>query len=135
METNSAHVDVTIRSGIDRVWKALTDPAQIERYMMGAQVTSDWKEGSAITWKGEWNGKSFEDTGRVLESDAPHRLRYTHQSGQGDEHTVTVELDEADGSTRLHLTQDRTPAGKARDESEKNWRAMLGGLKEMLEKK
>lgn len=134
MDQNSAHADVTIRSHIDNVWQALTDPARIKRYMMGAEVVSDWKEGSPITWKGEWNGKPFEDTGRVLTSDEPHLLRYTHRSARGDEHTVTIELTGSGDSTRLDLTQDRTPPGKAQEGSEKNWKAMLGAMKEMLEK-
>lgn len=134
MEANDVHVEVIIRADIRSVWKALTDPAQLQRYMMGARVESDWKEGSPITWKGEWNGEPFEDTGRVLRNDAPHLLRYTHVSAKGDEHTVTVELAAtADGTTKLHLTQDRTPAGKAQEASEKNWGVMLGGMKEMLE--
>ena len=28
-----------------RVWSALTDPAQIKRYMFGSEVETDWKPG------------------------------------------------------------------------------------------
>src|SRR5207248_11804729 len=32
----------------------------------GAEVQTDWQVGSPITFKGEWNGKSYEDTGESL---------------------------------------------------------------------
>ena len=44
-----------------RVWDALVDPAAIKAYMFGTTVTSDFRPGSAITWKGEWQGKAYED--------------------------------------------------------------------------
>jgi hypothetical protein len=35
----------------------------------GYKVTSDWKPGSRITWKGEWEGKPYEDKGVVVATD------------------------------------------------------------------
>ena len=51
------------------VWKALTDPALIGKYMLGAQVETDWKPGSPIVWKGEYEGKRYEDKGEILDFD------------------------------------------------------------------
>ena len=127
---------VIIHEPIDRVWKALVDPKDIARYMMGAQVTTTWKEGSPITWKGEWKGKPFEDTGRVLEVRQPDLLKYAHRSGNAptaeEEHTVTIELKEVAGVTHVRLTQDHNATEEARAASEANWTAMLEGLKKLL---
>jgi uncharacterized protein YndB with AHSA1/START domain len=39
-----ARAEVEIDGTPDEVWDALTDPAQISKYMFGAQVVTDWKE-------------------------------------------------------------------------------------------
>ena len=39
------------------------NPEAIKQYMFGTNVVTDWREGSPITWKGEWQGKSYEDKG------------------------------------------------------------------------
>ncbi|HMC98357.1 MAG TPA: SRPBCC family protein [Flavobacteriales bacterium] len=130
-----ARATAIIHEPVDRVWKALVDPEMIARYMMGAQVFSDWKEGSPIVWKGEWKGKAYEDHGQVLKVKEPELLKYSHRSGsddQGEEHTVTIELKEVAGVTHLRLTQDNNATEEARQHSEENWNRMLDGLKKVL---
>ena len=51
-----AHAVTTIHASISNVWNALVDPALIKQYMFGASVSSDWKEGSPIVWKGNGRG-------------------------------------------------------------------------------
>ena len=69
-----------VDAGQDAVWAALTDPARIADWMMGAKVSTDWQVGSPITWQGEMNGTPYEDKGEVLEVDEPNRLSVTHYS-------------------------------------------------------
>ena len=136
-----AKTSTTIDAPAGRVWDALVTPSIIRQYMFGTNVTSDWKEGSPITWKGEWEGKAYEDKG-VIQKIQPGRLiRFTHfspQAGLPDKpenyHTVTIELAE-DGSdrTRVSLSQDNNPTDEARQHSEKNWGMMLDGMKKLLE--
>ena len=49
-------------------------------YMFGSDVTSDWTAGSPITYAGEYEGKSYEDHGTILEIRPPELLRSTHFS-------------------------------------------------------
>lgn len=135
-----AEASVTVDAASERVWDALVDPADIEQYMFGTRVESDWEEGSSIVWKGEWEGKRYEDRGEILELEPRRRLRYTHYSplsGAPDVpesyHTVTVELSEEGSVTRVLLTQDNNPTEEAREHSEKNWEMMLSGLKKHVE--
>jgi uncharacterized protein YndB with AHSA1/START domain len=135
-----ATASITIDAPVATVWNALIDPETIKRYMFGSTVTSDWRQGSPITWKGEWQGKSYEDKG-VIRRIEPHRvLEYTHFSplaGLPDVpenyHTVRIELSSAGSGTRVSLTQDNNPTEEAREHSEKNWRMMLDGLKKVVE--
>jgi uncharacterized protein YndB with AHSA1/START domain len=136
-----ARAEATINTPRGRVWEALVTPALIKQYMFGTDVTSDWKKGSPIAWKGEWKGKAYEDKGTVLQVEPGLILQYTHfspLSGLPDVaenyHTVTIELSDAGAETRVVLTQDNNPTEQARAHSEQNWAQMLAGLKKLLEK-
>jgi uncharacterized protein YndB with AHSA1/START domain len=136
----TAEAKTTIHAPASKVWDALTKPELIKQYLFGADVISDWKVGSPITYKGEWQGKSFEDKGKIIEFEPEKRLRSTHWSplsGVPDSpenyHTVTYELSEKDGSTDVAITQDNNANEKEKAESEQNWRTVLEGMKKLLE--
>ena len=59
---------VDIAATPQRVWTALTDADEVERYMFGSRVETDWKPGSPIVWKGEYEGRRYEDKGEVIEA-------------------------------------------------------------------
>jgi hypothetical protein len=50
-------------------------------------------------------------------------------------HTVTVELAGRGDETEVTISQDNNADDKARRESEKNWEAMLQGLKKYAERR
>jgi uncharacterized protein YndB with AHSA1/START domain len=135
-----AEVAIQINAPVSQVWDALTNPNVIRKYMFGTNVISDWKEGSPIIWKGEWQGKNYEDKGTILKLDANRILQYTHFSpllGLPDipenYHTVTIALSDQARHTSVALRQDNNPTEEARDHSEQNWRMMLQSLKKLLE--
>ena|SRR5580765_814020 len=137
---NIAKAETTIEASADKVWNALTDPGIIKKYMFGTTVISDWKEGSKIIWKGEWEGKAYEDKGKILLLEPKKSLQYSHfspLSGLSDSpenyHIVTIDLEEKDKQTIVTLTQTNNADEKTKDHSEKNWKMMLGSLKKLLE--
>ena len=134
--TASTHIDATP----ERIWKALVTPAAIKQYMFGTTVTSDWKEGSPIRWKGEWQGKSYEDNGTILAFEPNRKLEYSHFSPLAGKpelpenfHTVTIELAPEGKGTNVTLSQDNNASEQEREHSTKNWEMMLSGLKEYVE--
>jgi uncharacterized protein YndB with AHSA1/START domain len=136
----TARASVVVQAGEAAVWEALVTPEQIRRYMLGATVESEWREGARIVWRGEWQGKAYEDHGTILRLDPPRLLEYSHfspLSGLPDtpenHHTVTIELRGDGRSTHVTLSQDNNPTESARQHSEKNWGAMLAGLKGVVE--
>jgi uncharacterized protein YndB with AHSA1/START domain len=140
MADHIAVAETEIEAAPEDVWVALTDPDEIEKYMFGSRVETDWKPGSEIVWKGEYEGKSYEDRGEILEVRRPTRLRVTHfspLSGKEDRpenyHTILYELEQAGEGTRIRLSQDRNASAEEAEHSRANWQTMLGGLKETVE--
>jgi uncharacterized protein YndB with AHSA1/START domain len=141
MTDHIATAEIEIDAPPKKVWTALTDPDEIEKYMFGSHVVTDWKPGSPIVWKGEYEGKKYEDKGKILEFEPERRLRVTHfspLSGEEDVpanyHTLTYELEGNGETTRVALKQDNNPTPEAAEHSKANWEKMLSGLKEVVEK-
>jgi uncharacterized protein YndB with AHSA1/START domain len=140
MRGQVATAETEIHASRSTVWRALTDPDQIQKYMFGSTVETDWKPGSRITWKGEYEGKKYEDKGEILEVVEGRRLKVTHfspLSGEEDApenyHTLVYELEENDGTTHVSLSQDNNRSEEAAEHSRANWEKMLSGLKEVVE--
>jgi uncharacterized protein YndB with AHSA1/START domain len=135
-----ARSSTTINASPERVWQALVDPNAIKQYMFGTNVTSDWREGSPITWKGEWQGKKYEDKGVIKKAEPSRALQFTHFSplaGLPDRpenyHTVTIQLSREGERTRVSISQDNNSTEDAKAHSESNWSMVLSGLKQVVE--
>jgi len=140
MTDHIATVETDVAAPPERVWSALTDPAQVREYMFGAEVVTDWVVGGPIVWRGEYEGRAYEDKGQVVAYEPPQLLRVTHYSpltGQPDVpenyHTVTYRLEPSGDETHVVLTQDNNPSAAAAEHSRDNWSMMLRGLKEFVE--
>jgi len=136
-----ALASIKIKASPAKVWKALVDPQAIKQYMFGTQVITDWHEGNPIIWKGEWQGKAYEDKGVILQFKLQQRVQYSHFSplaGVPDlpenYHTVTVDLQAEGDQTRVTLAQDNNSTEEERDHSKQNWNMMLADLKKFVEK-
>jgi uncharacterized protein YndB with AHSA1/START domain len=135
-----ATAEIDIDATPNQVWRSLTRPAAVKQWMFGTDLETDWEVGSSITWKGEYEGRSYEDKGEVLEFDAPNRLSVTHFSpltGQDDVpanyHTLVYTLTAVDGGTHVTLTQDNNGSDEEAQHSTANWEQALKGIKENAE--
>ncbi len=131
---------IVINAPASKVWEALTDPEMIKKYLFGTEVTTDWKVGSPITYKGVWEGKEYEDKGIILKVEPERLLESTYWSsiaGLEDKpenyKKVTYELVSQNGSTELTITQDNNATEEEKNHSEQNWKMVLTSLKELLE--
>jgi len=139
-KTPIAKATATINAPAAKVWDALTKPDQIKQYMFGTDVTTDWKVGSPITYKGEWKGKEYQDKGKVLKVEPGKRLVSTFWSSLAglpdtpeNYKTVDYELSPAGDKTKLTITQDNNATQEEATEAEKNWHMVLDGIKKLLE--
>jgi uncharacterized protein YndB with AHSA1/START domain len=137
LETSSS---IVIDAPIERVWEALTTPEVIKRWFFGVDTTSDWKPGSALVHRGEYQGKPYEDRGTIEEINPPWLLVHTHWSpvsGLPDrpEHyqRVAWELAPRGEGTELTVTETNLPSPEAKRTSESAWSMALRNLKGLLE--
>lgn len=136
----TATAKTTIHAPVSKVWQALVNPEIIKQYLFNTDVISDWKVGSPIIYRGEWQGKPFEDKGQILEIEPEQVLKSTHWSplsGTADSpenyHTVTYTLVEKGDSTDVTITQDHNASEEEKTHSEQNWQTVLKGMKALLE--
>jgi len=140
-ETRTAVATVTINAPASKVWEALTKPELIKQYLYGTEVTTDWQVGSPITYRGVWQGKAYEDKGRILQIEPGWLIVSTFWSslaGLPDRpenyKTVHYELSNEEAGTRLTVTQDNNNSEEEVKHSEENWKAALDELKKLLER-
>lgn len=139
-DTFTAQATTTIHAPVSKVWQALVNPEIIKQYLFNTDVISDWKEGGNIIYRGEWQGKPFEDKGKILKIEPEKVLMSTHWSplsGVPDipenYHTVAYTLSDKGDSTEVTITQDNNASEEEKEHSEQNWRVVLDGMKKLLE--
>jgi len=120
------------------VFDAWLDPAMLARFMKvptgegtkEARVTNDPVEGGGfeiVMFDSE--GAEIPHRGTYLEITPHSRLRFTWDSPHSlPESEVTIELAEAEGGTKLTLTQVKFRSEQARDGHQQGWSAILDRL-------
>jgi uncharacterized protein YndB with AHSA1/START domain len=140
---------ILINAPIDQVWDAMVNPEMTKIYMFGCETVSDWKPGSPLLWKGQYEGKELVFVkGLVFEIDPPFRLVYTvidPNSGMEDIPEnylkVTYQLETDGPKTQLTVRQDGFE-GAARGQERyqeiynegKGWDPILKAIANLLEK-
>ncbi len=143
MKSNiTAKVSETINASSFRVWEALTDPELIKKYFFGTDTYTDWKVGHPIVFEGEYEGKKYKDKGTILANKEKELLRYSYwssMSGIEDKPEnygiISYRLKGDYMSTTLTVTQENIPDEKTKEHSIQNWKKVLSGLKEIVEKR
>ena len=132
-------VDKMIHADPSSVCVALTQ--RKSAMFMGAEVDTDWQEGSPLTMSGEFNAKPFKDHGEIRASEPKRHLAFTHFSGTQNENGNLVDIKLEPQGERTKVTLSQSPLdGPQPDESKaaefrKNREAVLGGLKKAVEEK
>lgn len=140
--------EITIAAPAEKVWDALVNPVQTKQYMFGCEALSDWKPGSELIWKGEYEGNEMVFVkGEVLEIDPGKFLRYTtiDPNSTIDDISenylqVTYELIPQEGNTLLKVTQgdySTVADGERRYQNSYNngegWNPILVEIKKLVE--
>ena len=131
---------IEITASLMDVWHALTDRETVKKYFFGTEAISNWEVGSSLVFRGEWEGKSYEDKGTILEAIPGELLKYDYWSGfSGLEDSpenysqVTYTLEQMVDGTLLELRQKGFANEEALAHAEGGWTMVLQNLKDLLE--
>lgn len=140
MQKLVAQTSISIQAPVNKVWQALTDPKLIKQYLFGTNAVSDWKEGSSITYSGEWEGKSYQDKGEIVKIIPEKLLHTTYLSSMSNKEdkpenyaNVIYEIEPQDNSSQITITQDNIENEEQVDHMIQNWNMVLSGMKKLLE--
>jgi uncharacterized protein YndB with AHSA1/START domain len=135
-----AETSISVDASPAQVWKALTTPRLIKKYLFGTDVSSDWKEGSTITYTGEYEGKKYHDKGIIKKIEPEKVLQSTYwssMSGKADMpenyNLVTYKMIKKDNKTVITVSQDNNFTENEKEHSIENWKMVLNKLKEVVE--
>jgi len=142
---------ITINASKEKVWDALTNPEQTKKYMFGCEAVSDWKVGSPLLWRMDYEGKDFVAVkGTIADIKPGTFLAYTtidpNNPAMADVPenylTVTYDLKTENGQTVLTVTQgdyNKVAEGEKRYTEAYNngegWNPVLVQIKALLENK
>ena len=131
---------IDIIASLMEVWHALTDQETIKKYFFGTEAISDWEVGSSLVFRGEWEGKTYEDKGNILEAIPGEMLKYDYWSGLSgledrpeNYSVVTYTLEQTVDGTILELRQKGFADEEALAHAEGGWTMVLDNLKNLLE--
>ncbi len=114
---------IVLNATPERVWEALTHPGMTKQYYFNSEVQSDWTEGSAMRWRGRYDGHDIDVEGRILEITPGKRIKYAgfdrlaagDLSTTGDIH-IAHEVVPQGGKTKLLTTISNFEGDEARAE-------------------
>jgi uncharacterized protein YndB with AHSA1/START domain len=138
----TAKVQRSIQAPISKVWEGLTLPELVKQYFFGSNLVTTWKPGSPIYFRGEWEGKPYEDKGTVLTFEPGKVLEYDYFSSWSDledrpenYQIIRYRLTPKGNGTLLTITQRNIDTLEKKLHSAQNWAVLLTDLKKMMEQK
>jgi uncharacterized protein YndB with AHSA1/START domain len=129
--------EIYIKTTPERLWQALTDPAERSSYNFGASIETDWAPGSRYVMTAPGAPGPLGE-GQNLEIDPPRRLVQSFDALWSDDvkaegtSRVTYEIEQVADSCRLTVSHDQLREG-AHDQVYGGWPMILSGLKTYLE--
>ena len=70
MAVQASQVRTTVKAPPSAVWKALTTVSTLKQFFFGSDISTDYRVGSPIYFRGNWKGKPYEDKGRIRAREA-----------------------------------------------------------------
>jgi uncharacterized protein YndB with AHSA1/START domain len=131
---------IILNAPIDKIWDVLTKPEFVKQWQYGSDLVTDWEVDSEIRFKTEWDGKVFEQWGKILKI-VPHKLiRYSLFSPRPDledkpENYFVMDyiLNEEKNGTRLDIVQEDSRPGAIQEAPQGEENPVLGALKALIE--
>ncbi|HRF38891.1 MAG TPA: SRPBCC domain-containing protein [Saprospiraceae bacterium] len=136
----SLKTQLTINAPVERLWAALTQPELVKQYFFGTDLVTTWEPQTPIYFRGEWEGKPYEDKGRVLSFVPLQSLAYNYFSSWSDVEDkpenyqiIRYRVKPLGAKTVLFIEQHNIDTIDKKVHSLQNWKGLMVEIKKLLE--
>lgn len=136
----SLRTQLTINAPLERVWAALTQPELVKQYFFGTDLVTTWEPQTPIYFRGEWDGKPYEDKGTVLSFVPLQSLVYNYFSSWSDledklenYQIIRYRVKPLGAKTVLIIEQHNIDTIDKKVHSLQNWKSLMVEIKKLLE--
>ncbi len=131
---------ITLNASIQKVWDTLTKPELVKLWQYGSELITDWKVSSDIKFKTEWEGKLFEQWGKILEIRPNELIRYSLFAPRLDLEDkpenyfiMNYTLIDENGQTKLEIIQEDNRPNAVQEQPQGEENPILKSLKDIAE--
>jgi uncharacterized protein YndB with AHSA1/START domain len=131
---------IYLNAPIEKVWNALTKPELVKQWQYGSDLITDWKIGSEIRFRNEWEGQVFEQWGTVLDVVPIQKIKYSLffprpelEDKPENYFIMSYILSEENQKTKLEIIQEDNRPGAVQEEPQGEENPILQGLKALIE--
>jgi uncharacterized protein YndB with AHSA1/START domain len=131
---------INIKAPIQKVWDAITKPELVKKWQFGSDLITDWKVGSDIRFSTEWEGKIFEQWGKVLEVKPNNLIRYSLFAPRPDLEDkpenyfiMSYVLTDENSHIKLEIIQEDNRSGAVQEAPQGEENPLLASLKNLAE--
>lgn len=131
---------IRIQAPLHKVWDILTKPEFVKQWQYGSELTTDWKVGSEIRFKTKWEGKIFEQWGKIIEIKQDELIKYSLFAPRPDLEDkpenyfiMSYFLKAHNGQTILEIIQNDNRPGAVQEEPQGEENPILKELKQIAE--
>jgi uncharacterized protein YndB with AHSA1/START domain len=131
---------INIKASIQKVWDAITKPELVKQWQYGSDLITDWKVGSAIRFSTEWQGKIFEQWGKILEMQSNRLVMYSLFASRPDLEdkpenyfVMSYVLTQENENCKLEILQEDNRPGALQETPQGKENPLLASLKTLAE--
>lgn len=131
---------IKINASRQKVWDTLTKPELVKLWQYGSDLLTSWEIGSDIRFRTEWDGKVFEQWGKVLEFQPTDLIKYSLFAPRPDVEDkpenyfiMSYKLTQQDGQTQLEIIQEDNRPNAVQAEPQGDDHPILKSLKQLAE--
>ena len=131
---------IKINASRQKVWDTITKAELVKLWQYGSDLLTSWEIGSDIKFRTEWDGKVFEQWGKVLEVRPNELVKYSLFAPTPDLEDkpenyfiMTYVLTQQDGQTKLEIIQEDSRPTAVQEERQGEENQVLKTLKELAE--
>ena len=131
---------IKLNAPINKIWDVLTKPELVKQWQYGSDLATDWKVGSEIRFKTEWEGQIFEQWGKILEIVPQKLIRYSLFAPRPDLEdkpenyfVMNYILSKEKNYIRLDIIQEDNRQGAVQEAPQGEENPVLSALKTLIE--